>query len=57
MVEALIDSVRNPTFFDWEVKEQVDVIWRFPDRTFYVPEMVEALIDSVRNPTFFRLGG
>jgi len=26
MVEALIDSVRNPTFFDWEVKEQVDVI-------------------------------
>jgi hypothetical protein len=57
MVEALIDSVRNPTFFDWEVKEQVDVIWRFSDRTFYVPEMVEALIDSVRNPTFFRLGG
>jgi mitochondrial-processing peptidase subunit alpha len=23
MVEVLIDSVRNPAFFDWEVKEQV----------------------------------
>lgn len=24
MVEVLIDSVRNPAFLDWEVKEQVD---------------------------------
>ena len=23
MVEVLIDSVRNPAFFDWEIKEQV----------------------------------
>jgi processing peptidase subunit alpha len=23
MVEVLIDSVRNPVFFDWEIKEQV----------------------------------
>ena len=23
MVEVLIDTVRNPAFFDWEVKEQV----------------------------------
>ena len=23
MVELLIDSVRNPVFLDWEVKEQV----------------------------------
>ena len=23
MVEVLIDSVRNPAFLDWEVKEQV----------------------------------
>ncbi|TVU35174.1 hypothetical protein EJB05_17051 [Eragrostis curvula] len=26
MVEVLIDSVRNPAFFDWEVKEQLEKI-------------------------------
>lgn len=27
MVELLVDSVRNPAFLDWEVNEQVLLVW------------------------------
>lgn len=38
MVEVLIDSVRNPVFLDWEVKEQVLYLVRFKKKkNFHFP--------------------